>query len=128
MSKSHRDLFILTWPTEEVRSLWNCTNSETRREENAQITFTNKEVTLFLLGICDNLTFKRSLLKFSPSFIPSRLNTNLEEDMDLPTFCCTTQAIECVRTHFQMPSYLQNVTVASYLSVQVSVEEHQGTR
>lgn len=92
------EMCLLTWPTEEVRSLWNCTNSEKRREENAQITFANKEVTLLLQGICDNLTFKRSLLKFSPSFIPSRLNTNFEEDMDLPTFCCTTQAVECVKT------------------------------
>lgn len=54
-------------------------------------------------------TFKRSLLKFCPSFIPSRLNTNLEDDMDFPTFCKTRQILNRmphrdhrVKTKFKM--------------------------
>lgn len=52
----------------------------------------------------DNLTFNSSLLKFSPSFIPSRLDTKLDTDMALPTFWGQTQNIMFKCVHIPQPT------------------------
>uniref|UniRef100_A0A0E9Q8Y5 Uncharacterized protein n=1 Tax=Anguilla anguilla TaxID=7936 RepID=A0A0E9Q8Y5_ANGAN len=51
-------------------------------------------------------SFSRFLQKCSPSFIPSKLDTKVEMDMDFPTFCPCRSVFSNIRAQVRVSTAL----------------------